>query len=403
MEKYTVIIPTRDRAETLEATIKTCLQQTYINFQIIVSDNCSKDNTKQIISNFKDSRIVYINPGRRLSMAANFEFALSHVTDGFVMFIGSDDGLMPGAITYVESIVKQYKVKAVSCNQASYVWPNFPDKSIAGNFIFFESKKIEIRNSKKWIKKTLAYPSLYCFQLPNLYCGFVHKEVIDKVYKNGIYFRSCTPDAYSAFATAIFIDNYAFSHKSFCIAGASAKSNGASSLHPVGNSNESRKYYIENEIPFFDGFVSCPSFEIICIETFAQLANSFPEKCMNYRINYNSMLYLAIKNTNKRTSKAVLSAVSAMQKNFSVKARFNVSLICSYFNLFFTRFYRIFLVLIHSLEIYKIKNSQNYKIDDVYLASLQSSFILNNSNYSFLVSNRYKFIKRIKFFLGFKL
>ncbi|MGZ8158598.1 MAG: glycosyltransferase family 2 protein, partial [Methylobacter sp.] len=67
MEKYTVIIPTRDRAETLEATLRTCLRQTYENFEIIVSDNCSGDNTKEIVDGLHDPRIRYINPGRRLS------------------------------------------------------------------------------------------------------------------------------------------------------------------------------------------------------------------------------------------------------------------------------------------------------------------------------------------------
>ncbi len=72
MEKYTVIIPTRDRAETLEATLRTCLRQTYPNFEIIVSDNCSDDNTKEIVDGLHDPRIRYINPGRRLSMSGNF-------------------------------------------------------------------------------------------------------------------------------------------------------------------------------------------------------------------------------------------------------------------------------------------------------------------------------------------
>lgn len=319
MEKYTVIIPTRDRAETLEATLRTCLRQTYKNFEIIVSDNCSSDNTKEIVDCCNDSRIRYINPGKRLSMSGNFEFALSHVTDGFAMFIGSDDGIMPDAINYVDSIVKKYHVDAVSCSQATYVWPDFPDEHIAGRLSFGSLRNdIEIRRPNEWLEKTLNFQVHYCFDLPNLYCGFVHKRIIDKAYKDGRYFRSITPDAYSAFATAIFVDQYAFSHKPFSIAGASVKSNGASAMHAVGSDAEATKFYVENDIDFSEGFVNCPSYEVIVAEAFAKLAEAFPSLCEPYRINYELMLGLALANSNERTENAIKDAVAAMTVNFGV-------------------------------------------------------------------------------------
>lgn len=322
MEKYTVIIPTRDRAETLEATLRTCLRQTYRNFEILVSDNCSVDNTKEIVERFKDPRLRYINPGRRLSMSRNFEFALGHVTEGFVMFIGSDDGIMPGAIDYVDSIVRNYQVDAVSCSQATYVWPDFPDEQIASRLTFGGLRNhVEIRRSSDWLEKTLNFQVTYCFDLPNLYCGFVHKRVIDKAYKDGQYFRSITPDAYSAFATAICIDKYAFSYRPFSIAGASSKSNGASAMHPAGDAAESTKFFHENDIELSEGFVDCPCFEVCAAEAFAQLKMAFPDLCEPYHINFEAMLATATKNSNERTANSVKIAVAAMAVNFGVNIK----------------------------------------------------------------------------------
>jgi glycosyltransferase involved in cell wall biosynthesis len=319
MEKYTVIIPTRDRAETLEATLRTCLRQTYRNYEILVSDNCSVDNTREVVENFKEPRVRYVNPGRRLSMSGNFEFALGHVTEGFVMFIGSDDGIMPGAIDYVDSIVKKFQVDAVSCSQATYVWPDFPDEQIAGRLTFGGLRNdVEVRRPGEWIKKTLNFQVPYCCDLPNLYCGFVHKRVIDRAHKDGQYFRSITPDAYSAFATAIFIDKYAFSYKPFSIAGASVKSNGASAMHPVGNDSETAKFLQENDIDFSEGFVNCPSYEVVAAEAYAQLEKAFPDLCEPYQINYEAMLAAALANSNERTEKAIKDAVASMAVNFGV-------------------------------------------------------------------------------------
>ena len=73
--KFTIIIPTRERCDTLYHTIRTCLNQTYKNYEIIVSDNFSQDDTKKIVTSFDDKRITYINTGKRCSMSENFEFA----------------------------------------------------------------------------------------------------------------------------------------------------------------------------------------------------------------------------------------------------------------------------------------------------------------------------------------
>ena len=59
--KFTILIPTRERADTLEYTIRTCLNQTYGNLEIIVSDNFSQDNTQHIVKQFNDNRLKYIN------------------------------------------------------------------------------------------------------------------------------------------------------------------------------------------------------------------------------------------------------------------------------------------------------------------------------------------------------
>jgi len=319
MEKFTVIIPTRDRAATLGPTLKTCLRQSYPNYEIIVSDNVSDDNTREVVASIGDPRIRYINPGRRLSMSGNFEFALRHVREGFLMFIGADDGLMPDAISYVDQLARQHQVLAVSCRQAIYSWPNFPDASMAGRFLItYATKHTEIRQTDEWIRHSLRFAAHYCFDLPNLYCGFVHKSVVDRAMVNGTYFHSRTPDAYSALASALFLDRYAFSHIPFVIAGASPASTGWSQLHRVGSDKESEKFERENDIELAEGFVNCPSFQVILGEAFSKLAFAFKEQCSGYKLDYEAMLGLSLQDANERTRDKVKDAVQQMATHFGV-------------------------------------------------------------------------------------
>lgn len=56
---FTVIIPQKNRAEYLIHTLKTCMIQDYPNFEIIVSDDCSDDNSVDVVRDLskQDSRI----------------------------------------------------------------------------------------------------------------------------------------------------------------------------------------------------------------------------------------------------------------------------------------------------------------------------------------------------------
>ena len=83
---FTVVIPTRERCDTLEHSLRTCVTQDYDNLEILISDNFSQDRTREVVESFNDKRIRYINTGKRLSMTDNFEFALSHVKpEGYII------------------------------------------------------------------------------------------------------------------------------------------------------------------------------------------------------------------------------------------------------------------------------------------------------------------------------
>jgi glycosyltransferase involved in cell wall biosynthesis len=105
LPKFTIIIPTRERCDTLAAALKTCVTQDYDNLEIIVSDNFSQDDTFEVVHSYRDKRIRYINTGQRVGMSTNWEFALSHVENGYVTLIGDDDGLLPGAVPKIAEII----------------------------------------------------------------------------------------------------------------------------------------------------------------------------------------------------------------------------------------------------------------------------------------------------------
>lgn len=175
--KFTVIIPTRERADVLGPALKTVVEQDYDNLHILVSDNFSNDATRDVVESFKDPRITYINTDKLLSMSHNWEFALSQVTDGWVAFIGDDDGLLPGAIARASEIAREYGVQAIGSRNAAYTWPNLPDQSF-GKLSLSLKRGLDVFDSNAMLMEILHGKGTYS-ALPMLYTGgFVDFSVI---------------------------------------------------------------------------------------------------------------------------------------------------------------------------------------------------------------------------------
>jgi Glycosyl transferase family 2 len=265
---FTVLIPTRNRSRTLKHTIQSCLNQQSSNLRVIVSDNFSTDETVDVVRGFNDPRLEYINPGRRLSMSGNFEFSLDHVKKSYVMHLGDDDALLPFAIDTVQSIIKETGAAAITTSQATYYWPDVPDKMLANRLTYLTQEGYEIRSASEAIHRVIRFKSPYS-ELPSTYSSFVHTDIIDRARRNGRYFASRTPDSYSGFVNASLLADYVYCHTPFSLAGISSRSNGASQLGGR-NPDEAKLYEIESDLPFHERLVYAPSIEIIVAEAFLQ-------------------------------------------------------------------------------------------------------------------------------------
>jgi len=223
-----VIIPTRERADTLLWTLKTCVEQNFERLNIIVCDNFSADNTKDVVDSYNDRRITYVNPGRRLSMTQNWEFALSHVSDGFVTVIGDDDGLLPHAVNDVSRILNEESVSALSWMKSEYCWPSHVAPEWR-NFLSIPLEKLLVEMPTASVSRDVSRFLLPYSRTPTLYNSFVDFSVIKAIMgKNGSFLNSLAPDIYSGIALLSEMDKYLYSIHPFSVNGASSHSNGTS-------------------------------------------------------------------------------------------------------------------------------------------------------------------------------
>ena len=88
---FSVCIPTYNRANFLPQAIESVLAQDFTDFELIICDNASTDNTQQVVENYQDKRIRYVRYEDLVSMYANHNRCIELSTSHWLLFVHSDD------------------------------------------------------------------------------------------------------------------------------------------------------------------------------------------------------------------------------------------------------------------------------------------------------------------------
>ena len=89
--KISILMPTYNRASLIGETIESILKQTYENWELIIIDDGSEDNTEEVISRIKDQRIRFYKAGRIAINGKIKNIGLEEADGDLVAFIDSDD------------------------------------------------------------------------------------------------------------------------------------------------------------------------------------------------------------------------------------------------------------------------------------------------------------------------
>lgn len=273
--KFTVVIPTRERASTLRSTIESVIAQNYDNLVILVSDNASADHTQEVIRGFSDPRLQYVNPRRRLSMAAHFEFALSHVVDGYVTSIGDDDALALDAVATANDLLGSKNERALTSVYAQYDWPGMSNGR-DNQLLFQTGTGVECRATKRFLDGVLNGSVSYR-EIPIAYGGFVKaSELAALRARQGRIFLSNQLDMYSAISLSHQIPTYLHSNRPLFINGTSTRSNGASHFCQTKDQTEKLQWEKENDLQMLAPFEVLPSIKLLLAEAYLQFKRSAP-------------------------------------------------------------------------------------------------------------------------------
>ena len=173
-----VLMATYNGEKYLKEQIESILNQTYDNIRLVISDDCSKDGTKDILKQYeKDSRIEIHYHEKNQGYIKNFEYLLKQVKNEIYMLSDQDDVWMPEKIEKSYEVLIKNNADLVFCDlevvneNLETIYPSFNkfmllerkiNKYIGSykvNYLYNCVTGCTVMSKAKWIEKILPIPT----------------------------------------------------------------------------------------------------------------------------------------------------------------------------------------------------------------------------------------------------
>ena len=141
--KYSILVPTFNKCDYLKYTVQAILENRFKDFELIISNDYSTDDTENFLSKIKDERVKIVKPLTKLTQTKNYEYILSLAKGDWISILGDDDGVMPNFFEKLEYLTNKYPHNEIfKFKRAIYYWDGVSDL-YGDRVVFFEDLKKE--------------------------------------------------------------------------------------------------------------------------------------------------------------------------------------------------------------------------------------------------------------------
>ncbi len=191
--EISVIIPTWNRADVIEKTVRSALNQTFDNIEVLICDDGSDDDTSEIINSIDDTRLIWL-PGERAGRPAPpRNRGIKAARADWLAFLDSDDEWLPDKLEKQFKAAEHTGTQAVSTNAFRVIPGKNPPYE---EFIYWNKSIITffdlivgnvVINSSAMVKKELVLKS----------GGFPEEEAMRAIEDYALWLRVATQTGFT--------------------------------------------------------------------------------------------------------------------------------------------------------------------------------------------------------------
>ncbi|MEG2184648.1 MAG: glycosyltransferase family A protein [Cloacibacillus sp.] len=121
--KFSIIIPVYNKASTVEQTIKSVLNQTYTNYELVVVNDGSTDGVEDVLKQYINEQVVIVNQSNSgVSCARNTGIKKSN--GEYICFLDADDIWRPNRLETLVRMIKSYPGEKLFATPVEIILPN---------------------------------------------------------------------------------------------------------------------------------------------------------------------------------------------------------------------------------------------------------------------------------------
>lgn len=161
---FSVAIPTYNRASDLKVALNSLLKQKFSDFEIIISDNCSTDDTEKTVKSFKSKKIKYFKNKKNIDVLPNVQASIDK-SSGRYIFLHADDDFL------IDNLVLQKVKEVIDKKKAGYIRLNYLSL-MSDNKTVFDFRASKEFKKDEYLKPLEKSPKIVEFLL-NADCSFI--------------------------------------------------------------------------------------------------------------------------------------------------------------------------------------------------------------------------------------
>jgi glycosyltransferase involved in cell wall biosynthesis len=222
---FSVVIPTYNRSELVQGAVRSVLAQSFGDFEVVVSDNCSEDDTREVVNAFVDPRVRYVRTARHGVIGDSWEFARSQARGTLVMMLSDDDALVPDALARFAEAHRRHGAEFLFCNLAEYRDLSFvgPDRNTVSCRAF--TGDVRTVSTDEFLRPLFAFrPTFNMHPSAFFFASSVAERVVQR---SGRFFRTNGVEYFAWPLAAVFSRSIVYIDAPLVILGRTAKSWGS--------------------------------------------------------------------------------------------------------------------------------------------------------------------------------
>lgn len=160
---FSIVVPAYNRAKFLPRAIISVLEQSHTDWELLIIDDCSTDNTKEIVAEYNDPRIRYERNEKNLERSASRNKGIGLAKGEYICFLDSDDQYLPNHLQALHNAITAVDDKV------ALFYTNFTRKYTDSE------EKVVFLPQGKWNR--VQY--MMAIQAPPS-CTCIHKSILDE-------------------------------------------------------------------------------------------------------------------------------------------------------------------------------------------------------------------------------